>query len=279
MATKAGLISDFKNDNTCSINYTINPSISNVNILHNIPNNKYNNECRCKCYTIYQIVILMLLKTYSCGLSTYNFIYKMEYCHCDNQYNNHATAVLKTDASTETPTTTPSQIPPNIPTEIPTTMKPFVSPTNYNPGLKLYLFPSSNERFHVTDAWNWRPKYIDLSEHNLPDNTQAIHGTVYMYPTHSNCFIVVMGTLPLCTENSCSLWSENYYFGGNSSNWDNSDNVMLNVFNDYGGNGRQYTSLTIPITSDKKLYWSMLHSSGNSPSLKFILFVRGYYAP
>ena len=60
---------------------------------------------------------------------------------------------------TKTPTITPTNIPSNIPS---------ISPTINDGGLRLFLFPSSVERFHVTRNWNpsdrkWGPQVIDLS--------------------------------------------------------------------------------------------------------------------
>ena len=121
--------------------------------------------------------------------------------------------------------------------------------------------------------------------YNLPENTKAIHGTVFITLSEDDHFTLVMGTLPLCTQDSCSLWATTRgTFFGTPSNWDNSDNIILTYYGDAdmfsSFFGIQYTSLTIPITLDKKLYWDATgrNNAGNKGNGTFILFVRGYYA-
>ena len=94
-----------------------------------------------------------------------------------------------------------------------------------------------------------------------------------------------MGTLPLCTRDSCSLYILNRgVIFGTPSNWGNSDNIILTYHGDADGFssflGTHYTSLTIPITSDKKLHWDApgRNNAGTTGSGAFILFVTGYYA-
>ena len=127
---------------------------------------------------------------------------------------------------------------------------------------------------------------IKIIGYNIPDKALAIHGTVYITYSSDDHFVLIMGTLPLCTEHSCSLWTlTKGTFAGTPSIWNISDNIMLTYPGQLDGftsyYGMHYTSLTIPITLDKKLYWSAENGGRNTVPNNggFILFVRGYYAP
>ena len=124
---RGGLMSNFRNDNPYPIN-------SNVNIAPNNSGSICEAECRCKYSTIFQ-AILLLLVLYSCALSTYNFITKIDDCNCP----------------TDSPTISPTK-----------------SPTKYGGGTKLFMFPSSKARFHVKFTKNMsnpinETREIDLS--------------------------------------------------------------------------------------------------------------------
>jgi len=298
-------------------------------------------NCYCKYSTIYQVIIFLLV-LYSCIVSTYNLIYKIENCECNYNSSNTMFTSFNTDnpskspiISTTIPTNTPSVLstanpsnkpsrdvtnipsmlptmsptnipsieptnkPSNRPSKVPTksptieptnkpSNRPSISPTINDGGLRLFLFPSSVERFHVTTNWGpsdpkWGPQVIDLSGYNLPDNTKAIHGMVFITLNENDQISLVMGTLPLCIRSTCSLYTNNRgAVFGSPSNWDTSDNIVLTYHGDEEGftslYGTHYPSLTIPITLDKKLHWDATGRNNQNGFGSFIIFVTGYYA-